>query len=860
MYMSVRKPPLSTSSKNTTKPGVLRKGDVSGTVGDQNSRSATPSVPKTVPPRSNTRRSSGTPLLFNSLRGGASAYQTTNTLFTGSSLQGKLGIPKTDNHNNNNNNNNNDNSDNSNNNIIRSNIVHDEESGHAGHVPSPRAGNGRNIIDRRLPPKPTAKRNASDNVAAVLGGSTLGGTHNNDRYYNGGAGVGVGGTRKAFSGPPSTRVPANQGGGAGESSQQQQQQQQRPHPPGSGGPKLGGSRPIHFALNANGNQRLSPMPPRPTAVFGQTRNGIETNLASPRHTRGRQQQEAVDPFATTQVLNGLGAHLASEADVGTGGGGNGGRWGKNVSPPFALASVKLQQLGSTQLPSSPNLPTTTTTTTTSSGANPRRSSLSSGALSGGKRSPTSVTEDMTSKNNLQYDFRVVASTGKSFNSPIKLTTGVGCVQGLRPTMEDEHFIRLNATSVAGQPVSLLGILDGHCGRRVADLAAKYVPDNFLSHSALGENNALAFVESIIQADRAIFHALGKGGVSGPGVSCTSSGGCTLITAAVHGRMLYVACLGDARAVLYDGNMTIPMSEDHKPTNKKEHTRILQCGGFVQFGRVCGILAVSRALGDYEFKFNGNRFIANRELMVSNVADVRQINLTDSSKFLLMACDGLWDVVENEEATQFVRDFLSYTPDVGSSPETTKRALNNCCQKLAEFAIDRGSTDNVSVMLLFFHDVADVVASFDKPAGGVVPTPPHHVVSPRLTGPSRGFLLGSTGAAANDGSLHTGNNNNNNNNRYNYNKHTQSSNSNSSSSSNNNNNGAGAAAAGSYHHTTTTTNTTTNANSNNSGVGVGIKRSSMLTGSSWHGRGPPYVVREVSDRLFTFGVVCSTENE
>ncbi|KAH9597889.1 PPM-type phosphatase domain [Trypanosoma melophagium] len=828
MYMSVRKPPLATSiAENTTKPGVLRNkgGDVGGTTGENinsnsnnnnnNTRRVTPSVPKTVPPRSNNaRRGSGNPLFFNSLRGGASAYQTTNSLFTGSSMQRTLGIPKTENTC--------DNTNNSNNNS-RSLIGKDEESSaHVGKVPSPRGGNGRSIIERRLPPKPTAKRNASDNVAAVLGGGSGGnsalGTHNNNNSNNNNNRYSNGGTRKAFSGPPSTRVPANQGGSAGKTSQQQQ----RPHPPGSGGPKLGGSRPIQFALNANGNQRLSPMPPRPTSMFRQAKSGVETSIVSPRNALGTgtetggRQQDTVDPFATTQVLNGLGPKLASDVDSG----GGGGRWGKNASTPFALASVKLQQLVSTQSPSIPSLPSA------------HRTSIPSGVLSGVKRSP-SVTEDTSSKNNLQYDFRVVASTGKGFNSPIKLTTGVGCVQGLRPTMEDEHFIRLNASSVAGQSVSLLGILDGHCGRRVAELASKYVPENFLSHSALGENNALAFVESIIQTDRAIFHALGKGEVSGPGVSCTSSGGCTLITAAVHGRMLYVACLGDARAVLYDGNMTIPMSEDHKPTNKKEHTRILQCGGFVQFGRVCGILAVSRALGDYEFKFNGNRFTANRELMVSNIADVRQINLTDSSKFLLMACDGLWDVVENEEATQFVRDFLSYTPDVGSSPESTKRALNNCCQKLAEFAVDRGSTDNVSVMLLFFHDVADIVASFDKPGGGVVPTPPHHAVSPRLTGPSRGYVLGSnntntisnsnsgiaggSGGVLHDGTTYTGNSSYNSNINNNRNIHTNTNNGMGGGNNNNNNN---------------------NNNNSNSGAigGGGIKRPSMLSGSSLYGRG------------------------
>lgn len=386
-----------------------------------------------------------------------------------------------------------------------------------------------------------------------------------------------------------------------------------------------------------------------------------------------------------------------------------------------------------------------------------------------------------------YKFNVVLSSGKTATVPITLISGSGCVQGMRPTMEDAHFAELNAAQVRGQPVSLLAVLDGHCGRRVADLGAKWLPHYVLQHAALGENNALALVESILQTDREVFHTLQakknqlqqRKGVRGSGgtgrrrrdveeemfddADSGANGGSTLIAAAVYGRMLYVACLGDARAVLYDGQTTIAMSEDHKPGNSDESRRIAKCGGFVQFGRVCGILAVSRALGDFEFKFqptsamdakgdeklstdfpfgamrdgggvssstdtnttsssHNRRFISNRDLMVSNIADVRQLHLTDASSFLLLACDGLWDVLSNEEATEFVRDFLCYTPDVcdphiltGAKPrpsaDVVRRVLNNCCQKLAEFAVDRGSMDNVSVMVLFFHDVVETVARF-----------------------------------------------------------------------------------------------------------------------------------------------------
>lgn len=372
-----------------------------------------------------------------------------------------------------------------------------------------------------------------------------------------------------------------------------------------------------------------------------------------------------------------------------------------------------------------------------------------------------------------YDFQVVFSMGKGASRPIELSAGVGWTQGMRPTMEDEHFCKLNSKIVREQPISFLGILDGHCGKRVAELGSKYLPDMFFSHCAIGDNNALAMVESILQADHSIYHTLSgrqdansswfgslvdsRTSTGGSYVGCNSkfteatpSGGSTLICAAVHGRMLYVACLGDARAVVLDGKTTIPMSEDHKPGNTKEIQRIQRCGGFVQFGRVCGVLAVSRALGDFEFKSSSSGGTSQRqnasrnlfsfaraagsltnngpltpnEYMVSNVADVRQLALTDDSNFLILACDGLWDVVSNEEATQFVQDFLSYTPEVNDllvlhgkrpkpSPSVIHRVLCNCSQKLAEFAVERGSTDNVSVMVLFFHDVVETVVRFSQ---------------------------------------------------------------------------------------------------------------------------------------------------
>ena len=78
-------------------------------------------------------------------------------------------------------------------------------------------------------------------------------------------------------------------------------------------------------------------------------------------------------------------------------------------------------------------------------------------------------------------------------------------------------------------------------------------------------------------------------------------GCTSVVAVLHGSTLYCANAGDSRCVLCRGGEAVDMSMDHKPQLDSERQRILKAGGFVSDGRVNGSLALSRAIGDLEFK-------------------------------------------------------------------------------------------------------------------------------------------------------------------------------------------------------------------------------------------------------------------
>ena len=78
-------------------------------------------------------------------------------------------------------------------------------------------------------------------------------------------------------------------------------------------------------------------------------------------------------------------------------------------------------------------------------------------------------------------------------------------------------------------------------------------------------------------------------------------GSTCIAAFITPTHIIVANLGDSRAVLSSEKRVRFATADHKPTDVKERNRIMQAGGYVLMGRVCGNLAVSRALGDYDYK-------------------------------------------------------------------------------------------------------------------------------------------------------------------------------------------------------------------------------------------------------------------
>jgi len=143
---------------------------------------------------------------------------------------------------------------------------------------------------------------------------------------------------------------------------------------------------------------------------------------------------------------------------------------------------------------------------------------------------------------------------------------------------------------------------------------------------------------------------------GFGYQANSFAGCTANVALIYNKKeLYVANAGDSRSILSSKGNLFEMSIDHKPDNELEKKRIIEAGGFVTEGRVNANLNLSRALGDLEYKQNTKK--KPDEQLIIAMPDVKKKELTKDDEFLLMGCDGIWEMLPGQELIDFINSKL-----------------------------------------------------------------------------------------------------------------------------------------------------------------------------------------------------------
>eukprot|EP00035_Acanthoeca_spectabilis_P033294 m.22835 g.22835 ORF g.22835 m.22835 type:complete len:571 (+) comp5871_c0_seq1:364-2076(+) len=270
----------------------------------------------------------------------------------------------------------------------------------------------------------------------------------------------------------------------------------------------------------------------------------------------------------------------------------------------------------------------------------------------------------------------------SSGSGCGLEYGEACMQGWRSHMEDAY---IGVTDIPGlEGWSFFAVLDGHAGKEVAlhsaktltDVCAEFVtPVRFSPRGCMdGLRRAFLKHDKNLESDFNILK-------DQSGATCTS--------VLIGPSQIVFANIGDSRSLLSRGGKVIVATVDHKPTDSKEHARITDAGGKVLNGRVDGGLALSRAFGDFEYKMRSDLPPVRQK--VSAEPDCIYVHRRPGhDEFVLLACDGLWDVSSNEQVATFVRKCLAAKP---------RQSPAQICGQLVKIALDRGSRDNVSALLV-----------------------------------------------------------------------------------------------------------------------------------------------------------------
>ncbi|KAK8980370.1 hypothetical protein V6N11_061579 [Hibiscus sabdariffa] len=264
-----------------------------------------------------------------------------------------------------------------------------------------------------------------------------------------------------------------------------------------------------------------------------------------------------------------------------------------------------------------------------------------------------------------HEGRLACGGGLSQNG--KFSYGYASSPGKRSSMEDFYETRIDG--VNGEIVGLFGVFDGHGGVRAAEYVKRHLFSNLIKHPKFISDTKSAIADAYNHTDSEFLKSENNQ---------IRDAGSTASTAILVGDRLLVANVGDSRAVICRGGNAIAVSRDHKPDQSDERKRIENAGGFVMWAgtwRVGGVLAVSRAFGDRQLK----------QYVVAD-PEIQEEKVDSSLEFLILASDGLWDVVSNEEAVAIVKPIQDPA---------------QAAKQLTQEASQRGSADNITCVVVRF---------------------------------------------------------------------------------------------------------------------------------------------------------------
>ncbi|NWX18865.1 PPM1E phosphatase, partial [Aegotheles bennettii] len=265
-------------------------------------------------------------------------------------------------------------------------------------------------------------------------------------------------------------------------------------------------------------------------------------------------------------------------------------------------------------------------------------------------------------------------------------TSIHAIKNMRRKMEDKHVCIPDFNMLFNledqEEQAYFAVFDGHGGVDAAIYASIHLHVNMVHQEMFQQDPAEALCRAFRVTDERFVQKAAR-----ESLRCGTTGVVTFI----RGNMLHVAWLGDSQVMLVRRGQAVELMKPHKPDREDEKKRIEALGGcVVWFGawRVNGSLSVSRAIGDAEHK-----------PYICGDADSASTVLDGSEDYLILACDGFYDTVNPDEAVKVVADHLKENNGDSSM----------VAHKLVASARDAGSSDNITVIVVFLRDMNAAVA-------------------------------------------------------------------------------------------------------------------------------------------------------
>eukprot|EP00800_Vazella_pourtalesii_P010813 TRINITY_DN2630_c1_g1_i5.p1 TRINITY_DN2630_c1_g1~~TRINITY_DN2630_c1_g1_i5.p1 ORF type:complete len:313 (-),score=57.49 TRINITY_DN2630_c1_g1_i5:290-1228(-) len=242
------------------------------------------------------------------------------------------------------------------------------------------------------------------------------------------------------------------------------------------------------------------------------------------------------------------------------------------------------------------------------------------------------------------------------------------MQGWRTEMEDSARAvpDLGTLNPKLKGWSYYAVFDGHAGMKASQASSDQLIEFILpklgpSDSYNPDKVSAGLREAFLEMDVRLRKDLSK-------TPLPDRSGTTAVAALMSDKHVFIANCGDSRGLVARDGKVYFASSDHKPYCEKEKARIEAAGGAVLMQRVNGSLAVSRALGDFDYKAQPK--LTPIKQLVSPEPDIDVIERCEEDQFVLLACDGVWDVLENNEVVDLIGSRLR----VSESLEKTTAGL------------------------------------------------------------------------------------------------------------------------------------------------------------------------------------------